>query len=152
PLAPASGERGELCVAAHDFDVLLAQLARFNDGAAQVAFALAGLVAEQVLLAGLAPFQLAAGGHAEGLLGALVGLHLWHVSIVSTRFHSCEQKKKGPRKVPRGPGMRWPRPSLGRRDYSENRRPVQGKTATSRLRRQHRRHASALHRRRPLDL
>src|SRR4051794_16056212 len=51
----------------HHLDVLLEQPARLDDLAAQVPLALAGLVTVQVLLARLAAFELARGGHAEAL-------------------------------------------------------------------------------------
>src|SRR5262245_28458195 len=64
--------------AAHDLDVLLGDQPRLDDRVAQLSLALAGLVAVQVLLAGLAAFELAGAGDLEPFLGRLVRLLLRH--------------------------------------------------------------------------
>src|SRR5205823_10669486 len=64
--------------AAHGQDVLARQFTAVDEAAAQVALALAALVAVQVLLAGLAALQQARGGDAKALLRGLVRLHLGH--------------------------------------------------------------------------
>src|SRR6516162_790325 len=83
-----------LGVPAHHADVLLGHDPRLDDDATQLALALAGLVAQQVLLAGLAPLQLAVGRHAEALLRCLMSLHLGHTSPVSTRPGRTRRRKK----------------------------------------------------------
>src|SRR5262245_26028655 len=65
-------------LAAHHLAVLLAKLPGLQDRPTQVPLALAGLVAEQVLLAGLAALDLPRGRHPEAFLRALVRLHLGH--------------------------------------------------------------------------
>src|SRR5690349_707218 len=85
--------RGGLIVAAHDLDVLLAQFTGLDDAAAQMAFALTGLVAVQVLLARLAALEHSAGRDAEALPRSLVRFHLRHGSLVLRRGG---KKKKAP--------------------------------------------------------
>src|SRR5262249_13411028 len=95
-----------LRLTAHDFDVFHAELTRLDDGAAEVPLALAGLVAEQVFLARLAPLQLARSRHAEALLGNLVCLHLWHRTPDRSGPRPCRKKKGAPGEPPGVPGNR----------------------------------------------
>src|SRR5262245_23218504 len=67
-----SPQTGRLVLAAHRLDVRARQLAAVHDDAAQLALTLAGLVTEQVFLAGLAAFQFPRSGHAEAFLRGLV--------------------------------------------------------------------------------
>src|ERR1051325_595497 len=91
---------------AHHLNVFLAQFAAFNDGAAQVAFALASFVAQQVFLARLAAFQFARGSDAEAFLGTFMRLHLGHgVYPVGQLQRLPYQKRKGPLVPTRGPGI-----------------------------------------------
>src|SRR5205085_985861 len=59
-------------------DVLLGDDAALDRRLAQFALPAAGLAAGEVALAALVVLDLAAGGHADALLGALVGLLLRH--------------------------------------------------------------------------
>src|SRR4051794_18962822 len=65
---------GRLRPPRQDVNVLRGQLAAVGDDAAELALALAGLVAVKVFLAGLAALELATGGHAEAFFRPLVGL------------------------------------------------------------------------------
>src|SRR5262245_53216379 len=78
-----SPEIERLVLAAHRLDVRARQLAAVHDDAAQLALALAGLVTEQVLLAGLPAFQFPRSRHAEAFLRGLVRLLLRHGTIHS---------------------------------------------------------------------
>src|SRR5688572_11658640 len=82
---PAPSDAPGRLTAGEASDVLAGHLADLDDRAAQVALALAALVSVEVLLAGLAALELARGGHAEPLLGALVGLLLGHGSQSCSR-------------------------------------------------------------------
>src|SRR5262249_12402514 len=67
-------------------------------------------------------------------------------------FTLASKRKRAPGKYAGVPECLGLAPPLGGEIIAKTAGPCRGKTATSRLRRQHRRHASALHRRRPLDL
>src|SRR4051794_31408468 len=73
--SPRSRKR-RLRLAAHQGHVLLAELAGLDRRAAQVAFALAGLVAQQVFLARVTALQLAGRRHTKAFLRTLMRLHL----------------------------------------------------------------------------
>ena len=91
---------------AHHFDVLLRNLVIVDHDAAEVPFALAGFVAQQVLFAGLAALELARRRHAKALLRGLMGLHLGHGRTLSSTMApanagsfapgATNKKKKGP--------------------------------------------------------
>ena len=76
-------------------------LASVTQRIAQVAFALARLVAEQVFLAGLVALELAGGGHAEALARGLMALHLGHGCTVGP-CPGGERRLAGPRRGPPG--------------------------------------------------
>src|SRR5262249_8309158 len=90
--APSAISNGWRLGLTHHANVGLGNLGGFGNRAAELAFALARLVTEQVFFARLAAFQLAGRGDAEALADTLVGLHLGHRS-----HRSCfKAKRKAP--------------------------------------------------------
>ena len=95
--------------ATHHSYIRFGNLGRFRDRTTQLAFALPGLVTEQVLLARLAALELAGGGDPEALAHALVRLHLGH--------RNTRKKKRAPRLLQGVLEVRHPLVVPGRSKY-----------------------------------